>query len=139
MSKTPLKTAEEILDSAIADHASKMPLEDSVYRRMVTSNVSYLMVNKSIALAAMHQYHSQSQGLRWVKASERLPEIGSEVIVRANGSKYVARVYDESKVTDVPKISLFFNARHHFEYEHSSIEWLDESPLPSTKGEDANK
>ncbi len=72
--------------------------------------------------------------MQWIKASEKIPPIGSHIPVKANDSIYGATVYDESTSKEPNKISIFFNGRHHFKAEFSSIEWLDESESPTLTG-----
>jgi hypothetical protein len=71
---------------------------------------------------------SQRQaGRGWVKATQALPTFGQQLFVKFNGSKYLSETYDEAPNDQVPKISFFFDGRHHFEDEYHLIEYLNES------------
>lgn len=115
MSNT-IKTAEEILN----DYG--------------TSD-DYPAYHKDDVIAAMHQYHSQFEGLRWVKASERLPEIvdkkATPRFVKVRRKNYEGKEWIQKAVA--------FYFPEHFK----TVEWEDwddynQADFPYTE-EDADK
>jgi hypothetical protein len=88
----------------------------------------FIQLCKEMNVEWLDETGSQRQaGPGWVKATQVLPTFGQQLFVKFNGSKYLAETYDEAPNDQVPKISFFFDGRHHFEDEYHLIEYLNES------------
>ncbi len=90
-----------------------------IEQNSAVQNISLKAIDKII-----EYYGGEEKGMRWVKASERLPGKGKMVFGRVDGHLMMVLVNSvvDNKIHEASTLAPFL------QYDYSKIEWLDESP-----------
>lgn len=127
----PKASLEEKADEVYSLHSSLTEIEDVVINfKRGHVDLEDVMKKVKLYLKKQPKAESKAEGIRWVKASDRLPELHKRVFVKMEGWKKIGAFTDEET------LYLLNEQKKVYRGKFNTIEWLEETqptPIPATQ------